>query len=154
MEGNQFTAGSYKAVEGLTKDDTHNIYVIRNGALLGWIDVKDEIRPEAKEVITYLHSKNIETILLSGDRLAKCQQLAAQLGIDTVFAEQTPEQKLAKIDALNTKVPTAMVGDGINDAPALAKATKGKTKKEATQKTKQSAHVVLMNHGLKNLPTA
>ncbi len=154
IEGNQFTAGSYKAVEGLTKDDTHNIYMIRNGALLGWIDVKDEIRPEAKDVITYLHSKNIETILLSGDRLAKCQQLAAQLGIDTVFAEQTPEQKLAKIDELNSKVPTAMVGDGINDAPALAKATIGISMNDASQIAMQSAQVVLMNHGLKNLPTA
>ncbi len=154
MEGNQFSAGSYKAVEGLTKDDTHNIYVIRNGVLLGWIDVKDEVRPEAKEVITYLHSKNIATILLSGDRLAKCQQLAAQLGIDTVFAEQTPEQKLAKIDELNTKVPTAMVGDGINDAPALAKATIGISMNDASQIAMQSAQVVLMNHGLKNLPTA
>lgn len=154
LEGNQFTAGSYKAVEGLTKDDTHNIYVIRNGELLGWIDVKDEIRPEAKEVITYLHSKSIETILLSGDRLAKCQQLAAQLGIDTVFAEQTPEQKLIKIEELNTKAPTAMVGDGINDAPALAKATIGISMNDASQIAMQSAQVVLMNHGLKNLPTA
>ena len=92
-DGNTFTAGSYKAAEGLTKDDTHNVYVIQNGKLLGWIDVKDEIRPEAKSVIDYLHSKNIKTILLSGDRLSKCNQLAAILGINTVLAEQTPEQK-------------------------------------------------------------
>ena len=83
--------------------------------------MKDEIRPEAKAVINYLHSKNIETILLSGDRLEKCNQLAAELNIDTVIAEQTPEQKLAKITELNAEMPTAMVGDGINDAPALAK---------------------------------
>jgi Cu+-exporting ATPase len=64
--------------------------------LLGWIDVKDEIRPEAKSVVDYLHSKNIKTILLSGDRRAKCEALAAQLNIDEVIAEQTPEQKLTK----------------------------------------------------------
>ncbi len=153
-EGNNYTAGSYKCAEGLTKDDTHNVYILRNGLLLGWIDVKDEIRPEAKSIIDYLHSKNIKTILLSGDRLATCTQLAVKLGIDTVFAEQTPQQKLNKVAELSSDVPTAMVGDGINDAPALAKATIGISMNDASQIAVQSAQVVLMNHGLKNLPTA
>jgi Cu+-exporting ATPase len=153
-EGNIYFAGSYKVAGGMTKDDTHNVYIVRNGQLLGWIDVKDEIRPEAKQVIDYFHSKNINTILLSGDRQPKCDQLAVQLGIDTVIAEQTPAQKLEKIDGLNKKIPTAMVGDGINDAPALAKATIGISMNEASQIAVQSAQVILMNHGLKNLPTA
>lgn len=153
-EGNRYIAGSFRAAEGLTSEDWHNVYIIRNGELLGWIDVKDEIRPEAKAVIDYLHSKNIETILLSGDRLEKCKQLAAVLGIDTLIAEQTPEQKLTKIEELNHKAPTAMVGDGINDAPALAKATVGVSMNDASQIAVQSAQVILMNHGLKNLPTA
>lgn len=153
-EGNNYTAGSYKCAEGLTKDDTHNVYILRNGVLLGWIDVKDEIRPEAKSIIDYLHNKNIKTILLSGDRLATCTQLAVKLGIDTVYAEQTPQQKLNKVAELSSVVPTAMVGDGINDAPALAKATIGISMNEASQIAVQSAQVVLMNHGLKNLPIA
>ena len=153
-EGNKFSAGSFKTVDGLTKDDSHNIYILRNGELLGWIDVKDEIRPEAKTVIDYLHSKGIKTILLSGDRLAKCKELAFTLGIDTVIAEQTPEQKLLKIAELTAVTPTAMIGDGINDAPALAKATIGISMNDASQIAMQSAQVVLMNHGLKNLPTA
>ena len=154
MEGNKYEAVSYKGVKALTTDDTHNIYITRNGMLLGWIDVKDEIRPEAKAVIDYLHSKNIETILLSGDRLAKCNQLASQLGIDKVIAEQTPEEKLERITELCSIAPTAMIGDGINDAPALAKATIGISMNDASQIAMQSAQVVLMNHGLKNLPTA
>jgi P-type Cu+ transporter len=154
MNGNKYVVGSFKAAEGLTKEDTHNVYIIRNGELLGWIDVKDEVRPEAKSVIDYLHSKNIQTILLSGDRLAKCTELASQLGIETVIAEQTPEQKLQKITELSAAAPTAMVGDGINDAPALAKATIGISMNDASQIAVQSAQVVLMNHGLKNLPTA
>ena len=153
-DGNLFVAGSYKAVAGLTKEDNHNVYIQRNGKLLGWIDVTDEIRPEAKTVIDYLHSKNIKTILLSGDRQAKCNQLAVALGIDTVIAEQTPEEKLNKIAELSIAAPTAMVGDGINDAPALAKATIGISMNEASQIAVQSAQVILMNHGLKNLPTA
>jgi Cu+-exporting ATPase len=153
-EGNTWWAGSFKVAQKMTEDDTHNVYIIKNDELLGWLDVNDEIRPEARSVIDYLHSKNIETILLSGDRQAKCDQLASQLGIKTVIAEQTPEQKLLKIDELNKKAPTAMVGDGINDAPALAKATIGVSMNDASQIAVQSAQVVLMNHGLKNLPTA
>jgi Cu+-exporting ATPase len=153
-EGNEYWAGSYKLAEKFTEDDKHNIYVLENGQLLGWIDVKDQIRPEAKQVINYLHSKNIKTILLSGDRLAKCEQLAKELGIDEVIAEQAPEQKLKKIAELNAIAPTAMVGDGINDAPALAKASVGVSMSEASQIAMQTAQVVLMGSGLKNLPAA
>lgn len=153
-EGNTYVAGSYKTAEKLTEDDTHNIYILRNDALIGWIDVADEIRPEAKQVVDYLHSKNINTILLSGDRYSKCKVLADQLNIQTIIAEQTPAQKLETITGLSAKTPTAMVGDGINDAPALAKATVGISMNDASQIAMQSAQVVLMNHGLKNLPTA
>ena len=153
-DGNNYIAGSFRVAEKFTKDDTHNVYILKNNELIGWIDVNDEVRPEAKDVIAYLHSKNINTILLSGDRLAKCQSLAAQLGIDEVIAEQTPEQKLKKITELNAIIPTAMVGDGINDAPALAKATIGISMSDASQIAMQSAQVVLMNHGLKKMPMA
>ncbi len=153
-DGVIYQAGSFKLAATFTQDDKHNIYVIKNDQLLGWIDVKDEVRPEAKTVVDYLHSKNIKTILLSGDRYEKTKQLGEQLGIDEVVAEQTPEQKLNKIAELNSKTPTAMVGDGINDAPALAKAAVGISMSEASQIAVQTAQVVLMNNGLKNLPTA
>lgn len=153
-EGNIYWAGSYKIAEGFTKDEHHNIYVLKNDQLIGWIDVKDEIRPEAKSVIEYLHTKNIKTILLSGDRYAKTEAVGKKLGIDEIIAEQTPEQKLLKITELNSIAPTVMVGDGINDAPALAKATVGISMSDASQIAMQTAQVVLMNHGLKKLPMA
>jgi Cu+-exporting ATPase len=151
-EGDVYIAGSYKAAEHLTTDETHNVYVLKNNQLLGWIDVKDELRAEAKPIITYLHSKNIKTILLSGDRKQKTELIAKELGIDEVIAEQSPEQKLQTIAQLTSATPTAMVGDGINDAPALAKATIGISLSDASQVAMQTADVVLMNHGLKNLP--
>jgi P-type Cu+ transporter len=153
-EGNQYSAGSYTVATHLTTDDTHNIYIVRNNVLIGWIDMEDELRPEAKDVVRYLRSKNIQTILLSGDRLKKTQHIGQVLGIDQVIAEQTPEQKLQTIADLSAKTPTIMVGDGINDAPALAKATIGISMSEASQIAMQSAHVVLMSSGLKKLPTA
>ena len=151
-EADEYIAGSFKTAAHLTNDESHNIYVLKNNRLLGWIDVIDELRPEAISVINYLKSKNIKTILLSGDRKAKSELIGKQLGIDEVIAEQTPEQKLEVIDRLNKATPTAMVGDGINDAPALAKATIGISLSEASQVAMQTADVVLMNHGLKNLP--
>ena len=151
-DGNIWQAGSFKIAASQTNDETHNIYILKNDQLLGWVDVKDELRPEAKTVVQYLHARGIKTILLSGDRQFKTEQIATELGIDVAIAEQTPEQKLEKIAALNKEIPTAMVGDGINDAPALAKATIGISMSEASQVAIQTADVVLMNKGLKNLP--
>ncbi len=153
-EGNEYFAGSYSIAKDLTEDDQHNIYLLRNNKLIGWVDVADEIREEAKQVIALLKSQNIKTILLSGDRKEKSEKVGNALGIDEIIFEQTPEQKLEKIAAYNAIAPTAMVGDGINDAPALAKATVGISLSDASQVALQSAQVVLMNHGLKNLPLA
>lgn len=153
-EGNEYKAGSFVMASHLTTDESHNIYVLKNNELIGWIDLQDELRPEAKEVIAYLKSKNIKTILLSGDRYKKSKHVADLLGIEEVIAEQTPQQKLDKIAELTAQTPTVMIGDGINDAPALAKATIGISMSDASQLAMQSAQVVLMNSGLKKLPMA
>ena len=151
-EGDEYLAASFKAAAHVTDDESHNVYLLKNNKLIGWIDVKDELRPEAMSIIAYLKSKHIKTILLSGDRKTKSELIGKQLGMDEVIAEQTPEEKLETIAALTAITPTAMIGDGINDAPALAKATIGISLSEASQVAMQTADVVLMNHGLKNLP--
>ncbi len=153
-DDNNYAIGSYKIAENISSEKDHNIYLIKNNELLGWIDVKDEIRTEAKEVINYFRSKEIKTYLLSGDSNAKCRQIANELGIDEFYAEQTPEQKLELISKLNSVAPTAMIGDGINDAAALAKATIGISLSDATEIARQNSQVVLMNSGLQNLPLA
>ncbi len=153
-DGNVFMAGSFKILPGNFTDTNHNIYIVENDRLIGWIDVKDEIRKEAKEVINWLHAHNIKTVLLSGDRKEKAMLVADELGIENVIAEQSPLQKLDIIAALNNETPTAMVGDGINDAPSLAKATLGIALSDSSQVAMQSADVILMNYGLRNLPKA
>ncbi|ULQ56419.1 cadmium-translocating P-type ATPase [Flavihumibacter rivuli] len=153
-EGDEYWAGSYEIASRLTTDSSHNVYITRNGQLIGWINVVDEVRPEAGEVIDYLRKKKVKTILLSGDRKDKCLQLGNTLGMDEIMYEKSPEQKLGILEQLNQTAPTAMVGDGINDAPALAKASIGISISEASQVALQTADVVLMNHGLKNLPLA
>jgi Cu+-exporting ATPase len=152
--GDIYWAGSYKVAAALTTDDTHNVYIVCNDRLLGWIDVQDTLRPEAASVVQWLHGRGIRTVLLSGDRQQPCLQLAAQLGIAEVLAEQTPEQKLQQVSRLNSEMPAAMVGDGINDAPALARATIGLSMSDASHLAVQTADVVLMNQGLRHLPAA
>ncbi|RAJ04189.1 Cu+-exporting ATPase [Chitinophaga skermanii] len=152
--GNQWQLGSYKMAASATADDTHEIYLLKNGALAGWINFKDELRPEAKQVIASLEQSGIETILLSGDMQRKCEAIAAELGIQKVYAEHSPAQKLARVEELMHTAPTAMVGDGINDAPALSKATIGISLSDATQVAMQSANVVLLKNDLGNLPLA
>jgi Cu+-exporting ATPase len=153
-EGNTYFAGSYATLNENKAEDGHNIYIQKNNVFIGWIDVADEIRPEAKEVIATLHKQGIHTILLSGDRKIKCEQVGKALGIQEIISEQSPSDKLNKLEALTKISPTAMVGDGINDAPALAKATIGISLSNASHIAIQSAQVILMNQGLKNLPMA
>jgi len=153
-EGNTYFAGSYTTLNENKAEDGHNIYIQKNNVFIGWIDVADEIRPEAKEVIATLHKQGIHTILLSGDRKIKCEQVGKALGIQEIISEQSPSDKLNKLEALTKISPTAMVGDGINDAPALAKATIGISLSNASHIAIQSAQVILMNRGLKNLPMA
>lgn len=153
-EDNTWLAGSHRIAAPFGAAPGHAVYILKNSTLIGWIDVADEIRPEAQTVISYLRSKNIRTILLSGDRKDKCEEVARAVGIDEVIAEQKPEDKLQHITRLNAEAPTAMIGDGINDAPALAKATLGISLSDAAQIAMQSADVILMKNGLKNLPLA
>ncbi|MFN8247574.1 MAG: cation-translocating P-type ATPase [Ferruginibacter sp.] len=153
-QGNSWQLGSYKIAAALTNEKDHTAYLLKNNKLIGWFDMEDEIRMEARDVVNYLHAKNIRTVLLSGDESAKTKKIADALGISEVYAEKTPEEKLVIIEKLNAEVPVAMVGDGINDAPALAKATIGISMSEATQLAVQTAQVVLMNKGIQHLPLA
>jgi len=152
-EGNIYMIGSAK-ISSHTTNDIHDLYVLKNDEQIGWIDIADEIRPEAKSIIDFCKQQQIKTILLSGDNEKKCKRVAEKLGIETVYFVQTPQQKLDKIDELCLIAPTVMVGDGINDAPALAKATISISLSAASQLAIQSASVVLMNNGLQKLPAA
>jgi Cu+-exporting ATPase len=152
LTGDEYKAGSAAFIGNVPAD--HTIWLTKNNQPAGWVDMGDEIRPEAAEVMAYFKKKKIKTILLSGDRKQKCLDMAAALGMDEVIAEQTPQQKLQQIERLSLLSVTAMVGDGINDAPALAKASVGISMSDASQIAMQTADVVLMNSGLKKLPLA
>lgn len=153
-QGDVYTLGSYETVKHLTPHHTHNIYLSRNDKLLAWVDIEDELKPEALQTIQYLQNKGIDPVLLSGDREARCKDIADSLGITEVYAEMLPHQKLEIIEQLSATYKVAMVGDGINDAPALARAHVGISMSDATQVAVKSAEVVLLKGRLGLLPRA
>lgn len=125
------------------------VFVARDGRLLGTIVVADTVRPEAKQAIDRLRSMGLKTILLTGDALPVARAVAAQLGIKEIEAELLPEDKLNRIRALVAqKFTVAMIGDGVNDAPALAEASVGVAMGSGTDVAQESADVVLLGNNL------
>ncbi|MBF4629278.1 heavy metal translocating P-type ATPase [Curtobacterium flaccumfaciens] len=96
-----------------------------DGEVAGVIGVRDELRPEAADTIAALHQVGIATLMLTGDNRTTAQALADRAGISDVRAEQLPQDKAAAVDALRSSGTVAMIGDGVNDAPALASADVG-----------------------------
>lgn len=121
----------------------HDLYLLRNGVLVATIDLQDEIKAGAKETVRYLQSRNIEVVMLSGDRKEKCESVARELGITHVLAEKLPEEKLQSISAFTARGKTVMVGDGINDAPSLARADVGISLSDASRAAMNSAQVIV-----------
>lgn len=144
MEGNFYQLGSHKLVAEKLETD-FSIYLLKNGALIAGIKLTDEVREDAFKTMQLFQSAGITPIILSGDKEIKVKEMAEKLGIQTYFSDQLPEQKLAKIEELNLLGDTIMVGDGINDAPALAKATIGVSLSSATQVAINTAEVILLN---------
>ncbi|TAL58746.1 MAG: cadmium-translocating P-type ATPase [Bacteroidetes bacterium] len=154
-EGNFFKAGSYRMAAEITKDDSHSLYIFKNNLLIGLVDIEDEIKSNAKETISFFRSQGIASIMISGDRANRCREIADKLDIPKVFSEQLPDQKLKLIESFSAKGHTAMVGDGINDAPALAKASVGISIGNASQVAIHSSQIILLNKkDLSQLQTA
>ncbi|GAA3717479.1 cation-translocating P-type ATPase [Microlunatus aurantiacus] len=128
-----------------------------DGAVIGAVAVRDELRPEAAEVVARLHSSGYRVAMLTGDNTATAQALAADAGIgpDAVHADLRPEDKARIITQLRDGQPTAMVGDGVNDAPALATADVGIAMGAmGTDVAIETADVALMGEDLRHLPQA
>lgn len=131
------------------------IYVARGEKFLGSLVVEDTLRPEAKEAIRSLKAMGLRTILLTGDARRVADDVGKRLGVDDVAAELLPEEKLQYVTRLTGMSHiVAMVGDGVNDAPALAKATVGIAMGSGTDVAQESADVVLIGSDLGKLVEA
>ncbi|WP_281165916.1 heavy metal translocating P-type ATPase [Liquorilactobacillus sicerae] len=131
------------------------VYLASEQQLLGEINIVDPLRPEVQQVISQLKAAKIEVVLLTGDKQAVANHVAQQVGINRVFAEVLPTQKAAVIQQLQQEgQKVAMVGDGINDAPALALADVGIAIGNGTNVAIEAADVVLMHSNLNELLNA
>jgi Cd2+/Zn2+-exporting ATPase len=131
------------------------VYIEINGVLSGMIALKDVVREETKTAIDQLKQKGILTIMLTGDSEKTAHAIAAESHVDQYFAECLPEEKVERLRTLKTKYKTvAMVGDGINDAPALAIANVGIAMGAGTDVALETADIVLMKNDLPRIAEA
>jgi P-type E1-E2 ATPase len=131
------------------------VYVARAGKLLGLIAIADTLKSEAKGVINALHSMHIQTAMITGDHEDVANTIAKEVGIDLVFAKILPGGKLDEIKKLQELGHhVAMVGDGINDAPALAISDVGIAMGTGTDVAIESAGITLLGGSLTKLPAA
>ena len=130
-------------------DFSSEVFVARNARLLGAIAIADTVRPEARRAIEALGRMGIRTVLLTGDTKPVAEAVARDLGISEIEADLLPEMKHARIKGLVASGRTvAMVGDGINDAPALAEASIGVAMGSGTDIARESADIVLLGNDL------
>lgn len=148
VEGNHYFLGSSKMKDD---DSLFNISLYKNHKLLAQIDLDDEIKPQSAELIAALKNMGIVPVLLSGDKQSRCEKVAKAIGIQEVHGEKLPSEKLNVIDVYKNKGETVMVGDGINDAPALTQADIGVSMNDSSQVAIQSAKVILLNTDLFSL---
>jgi Cd2+/Zn2+-exporting ATPase/Cu+-exporting ATPase len=128
------------------------IFVAQEGKFLGTLVVADTLRPEATKAIQDLKSMGLKTVLLTGDSKGVAENIGGKLGVDEIAAELLPEDKLAFVSRLTaTRHNVVMVGDGVNDAPALMKATVGIAMGAGTDVARESANVVLIGNDLSKL---
>jgi Cd2+/Zn2+-exporting ATPase/Cu+-exporting ATPase len=128
------------------------IFVAGGGRFLGTLQIADTLRPEAKSAIQSLKSMRLRTVLLTGDAKAVAEDVGRQLGVDEIVSDLLPEGKLQHVKQLTDKGhKVAMVGDGVNDAPALMQASVGVAMGSGTDVARESADVVLIGNDLSKL---
>lgn len=152
-EGHRYQIGSKQLVEDSKELGNYDVFLLRDDELVVRIAIDDEIKAGAKELVQTLKGQQIIPVILSGDRKEKCDALAASIGITEVYAEKLPHEKLELIESLKQGGKVAMVGDGINDGPALTTADVGVSLGDASQIAIQSAKVVLLNNDLQSITT-
>ncbi|WP_336788479.1 heavy metal translocating P-type ATPase [Paenibacillus sp. MMO-177] len=142
-------------VEELKNDGLTLVIVADEHQILGIFGIADEIRPESKSVINALHRLGIKnTVMLTGDHQKTAEKVASTVGVTKYFGGLLPEDKVNHIKELSDKGIVAMIGDGINDAPALATAQLGIAMGKGTDSAIETADIVLMQDHLGKLPAA
>jgi Cu+-exporting ATPase len=147
--------GLIEQAQQLAHEGKTPMYVAKDGEAIGIIAVADTIKESSRKAIERLHQMGLYVAMITGDNARTAQAIAKQVGIDEVISDVLPEDKAAKVAGLQAKgQKVAMVGDGINDAPALAQADVGIAIGSGTDVAIESADIVLMRSDLMDVPSA
>jgi Cu2+-exporting ATPase len=131
-------------LEAMRRRGAAVLYVVRDDKVVGALSLEDAVRPESREAVAELHRLGRRVVMLTGDARQVAEAVAAELGVDEVFAEVLPEDKAQRVAGLQARgLKVAMVGDGVNDAPALARADVGIAIGAGTDVAIESAGIVL-----------
>ena len=141
-----------REVAALEKLGNTIIFLCSNQSLLGLLAIADQVRATSKQAIEELHALGISTLMLTGDNDHTAQAIAAQTGITDVRSQLLPQDKLDAVKQLADQGVTGMTGDGINDAPALARAHIGFAMAAGSDTALETADVALMQNDLRKLP--
>ena len=136
-------------------EGSSELYVAVDGRVAGVIVVSDSLRPSSREAVQKLQGMGVDVLLLTGDRLATAEAIAKEIGVSRVVAEVLPQDKVAEIRRLQKLGRVvAMVGDGINDAPALAQSDVGISMPKGTDIAIEASDIALMRSDLRGVPSA
>lgn len=152
-QNRNYNIGSSKILK-TNPSHIHDLYITVDDQLIAGLDIEDELKAGVKPTIDYFKNAGIQTVLLSGDTEEKCLAISKELGIDTYFSRQSPEDKLKKIREYSLDNNVTMVGDGINDSPALSLAQTGVSMSNATDIAVNSAQIILLSNNLEYLAMA
>lgn len=142
-------------IEELQSQGKTVMVLVKENKMCGLVAVSDTLKPESKAAIKQLHDQNLKVVMLTGDNLKTAQAIASEVNIDELFAEVRPEEKSSKVKELQEKGDkTGMVGDGINDAPALAQADIGMAIGTGTDVAMETANVILSSGSLTGVSRA
>ncbi|MBR5091104.1 MAG: copper-translocating P-type ATPase, partial [Ruminiclostridium sp.] len=147
-------ASARETAERLANEGKTPLFFAREGELLGIIAVADRIKPDSAEAVAQLKNMGLRTVMLTGDNKRTAEAVGAQAGVDTVIAEVLPDGKEAVVRELQKYGRVAMIGDGINDAPALTRADIGIAVGAGTDVAIDAADVVLMKSSLSDAAAA
>jgi len=164
IEGKTYFAGNYKFIETKNVENDFKeleeeysrkgesiIYLFNNEKVLGIIGLADEVKPEMKKTISKLKKFNKEIIMLTGDNKNTAEAIAKELEIENIISNATPKDKLEKIKELNKENNLIMVGDGINDSPALKTASIGISVANGTDISADSSDIILLNENMNSI---
>ena len=155
LHGDLLKMGSVKILSDEPKHANYDLYLTLNETCISSLKLQDEIKPDAREAVQELNAMGLKTVLLSGDHEYKCSLVAEKLGIKEFYYSQSPEQKLNVIERLKESSKVAMIGDGINDAPALNLSDVGISISDSSEVARNSAKLIVLNEsGLLAVPKA